>query len=163
MCGDVEKWTACPEFEGLYEVSCRGRVRRVAHDHRTRIGLILRRSKSRGGPIVKLHGKARPRTVLVHRLVARAFLGNVQGRCVLFVNGNREDCRTENLLLSTRRAGTARGSRNGMAKLDESRAAHALRLLRDGRTVSSVARRFGVSRRAIRFLRDGLHWAHLRT
>lgn len=110
---------------------------------------------------MKLCDGARTKTVLVHRIVARAFLGDPNGLCVRFVNDNRHDIRTENMYYGKRRTGTARGERSGTAKMTDDQALRALALLREGRTVSAVARRFGVSRRAIRFLRDGEHWTHL--
>jgi len=75
-----EAWRPIPGFEGVYEVSDHGRVRRVGeaagHNGGARIGRILRPPIGPDGyPRVFLwrDGKQYPR--LVHRLVALAFLG----------------------------------------------------------------------------------------
>ena len=67
-----EGWAIVPGYEGIYEVSTAGRVRR---DLGPDGGRILRDHENRGGyRSVQLWRDGRPRMHLVHVLVARAFL-----------------------------------------------------------------------------------------
>lgn len=60
-----------PDYEGLYEVSNLGRIRRN--------GKILKPCKNRGGYLlVELCKNGIRRTVLVHRLVSQSFIPNPQ-------------------------------------------------------------------------------------
>lgn len=75
------EWVECPMFEGIYEVSNTGFVRRSAPRKR-RIkdyfpdGKPLKGSLcTKGYPQVSLHKDGKSRTLKVHRLVALAFLG----------------------------------------------------------------------------------------
>lgn len=157
----AERWLPCPGFEAEYDVSSHGRVRRILANPRTRIGRILTLSPGRGGvPLARLCAGSRRKTALVHRLVAQLFLPPSTLPCVLFKEGR--SCRVENLEWGRRHRGAARGRANARAKLDEHDARRVRVLLADGRTVSEVARRFGVDRRTIRKLRDGETWAHVR-
>lgn len=77
----MEKWLPIKEYEGLYEVSSYGRVRSLdalvnnRYGQRMRRGRILSLVEDRAGYLqVQLsNGKVRP--AKVHRLVARAFIG----------------------------------------------------------------------------------------
>src|SRR5688572_16953256 len=76
-----EMWLPVVGFEGRYEVSNRGQVRRLSRDKRKRIGPYISLTPTRiatGYLVVGLGmgpGK-RPRNHLVHGLVARAFIGS---------------------------------------------------------------------------------------
>lgn len=56
----------------------------------------------------------------------------------------------------------AKGERNGRAKLTEEQVVTIVARLRDGETLAQLARTYGVTRRAIRFIRNGQNWRHLR-
>jgi len=67
----TEQWKPVKDYEGIYEVSSLGRVRKVA------TGLILHQSNYGGGyKQVSLKKDGIWKTVPVHRLVAKAFLPN---------------------------------------------------------------------------------------
>lgn len=76
MSGDVEeKWKDVVGYEGLYEVSNTGEVRRN--------GRKLKPALSCGYKVVNLSKNGKERTYLVHRLVATAFVPNLNGdNCV---------------------------------------------------------------------------------
>lgn len=65
-----EVWKDVKGFEGIYEVSSLGRVRKAA------TGLILHQSNCGGYRIVGLRKDGIGKSVRVHRLVAKAFLPN---------------------------------------------------------------------------------------
>ncbi|MGP4024383.1 NUMOD4 domain-containing protein [Actinomadura sp. 3N407] len=71
----AEQWRPCPGYEGVYEVSDAGRVRRAAPGRCTWPGRILRPSIGTSGyPKVGLYAAGKVRSHHVHRLVAAAFL-----------------------------------------------------------------------------------------
>lgn len=70
----TEIWAAVPEYEGLYEVSNYGKVRRVG-------GAALQGNiNSYGYRVVRLTRNGRPKDKKVHRLVALAFLPTIAGK-----------------------------------------------------------------------------------
>jgi hypothetical protein len=88
-----ETWRFVLGYEGLYEVSSKGRVRGMSN------GQILSPQRdSRGYLVVCLSRNGVHRRFRVHRLVALAFLGLPPKGCeVNHKNGVRDDNRVENL------------------------------------------------------------------
>lgn len=71
-----ERWCPVVGYEGWYEVSDFGRVRRVRAATGAKVGRVLRpRPDKEGRMYVFLSRRCRVRTVSVHSLVAAAFLG----------------------------------------------------------------------------------------
>ncbi len=78
----MEYWKPIRDYEGLYEVSDCGRVRN------SRTGRILKLRNNKGYIEVTLKG----RTYLVHRLVAEAFIPNIDNLpCVDHIDTNKEN------------------------------------------------------------------------
>lgn len=68
-------WKGVPNYEGLYEVSTDGRVRSVRREGTN--GRELKPLANRGGYLkVVLSKNAKVKNLLIHQLVARAFLPN---------------------------------------------------------------------------------------
>jgi HNH endonuclease/NUMOD4 motif/Helix-turn-helix domain len=103
----LEQWRPVVGFEGLYEVSDLGRVRRVGkaarhgkgHGGGARRGRVRRVHRGQDGYVrVQLWRDGRAFMRLVHCLVAQAFLGPVPpGQEVNHRNGNKADCLLANL------------------------------------------------------------------
>lgn len=116
-------------------------------------------------------GRAQSR-VHVHTLVALAFLGKRPSGAVLrHLNGKRLDNRPKNLAYGTLKQNAADrrkhgrlicGERSKMATLSESQARSVIRRLAAGEGCVSVSRRFGVGYQAIRFIKSGRSWKHLK-
>lgn len=68
---ETEEWRPIIEYEGLYEVSNLGRVRNIK-THK----LVMQSVVVSGYKRVTLYKENKPKTKLVHRLVAKAFLSN---------------------------------------------------------------------------------------
>lgn len=90
-----EIWRDIPGWEGLYQVSNKGRVRSIRVK-------MTQPFDARGYKVATLHSGERRERTGVHRLVARAFIPNPEGKeQVNHINGNRADNRVENLEWAT--------------------------------------------------------------
>lgn len=88
----MEMWKSIKGYEGLYEVSDAGRIRRIGYG-------ILKPWRERNGYIhIRLFKNGIGKTMLIHRVVAIAFLGDpVDGSVVNHINCNPSDNRASNL------------------------------------------------------------------
>lgn len=106
----MEEWKDIKGYEGLYQVSNKGRVRsldrqyvgRNQYGHTYIIvkkGKILKPCTQRGYEYVVLSvGGVNRKTMKVHRLVAEAFIPNPDNKpCIDHINTIRNDNRVENL------------------------------------------------------------------
>lgn len=104
----MENWKPIKNYEGLYEVSDYGRVRRV--DSYVNSGIRFNKTVCRKGRVLKQNAKKNGyltvdlskgnivKTINVHRLVAEAFLEKDPERVVVnHKNCNKHDNRAENL------------------------------------------------------------------
>jgi hypothetical protein len=103
-----EQWLPVPGYEGLYAVSSMGRVfsyERVYPSGWRRGPRFLRLATAARTGYLKVDlndGQGRRSTQTVHRLVARAFLGEPEpGQMVRHLNGVRTDNRLQNLAWGT--------------------------------------------------------------
>lgn len=120
----VENWLPVVGYEGLYEVSDRGRVKSVARiidrngsPVRIRERILKNQLGGRRDQLrylVSLSCNGRSRTQRVHRLVARAFHGRCpRGREVCHDNGNGLDNRATNLRYDTKSNNNLDQTRHG--------------------------------------------------
>lgn len=104
MTAQLEEWRPVVDWDGVYEVSDLGRVRRVRQGRGTRVtGEPMKGSVDRHGyPCVALTDRGRYRFVKVHRLVGDAFLGPLpEGMETRHLNGDPSDARLVNLAYGT--------------------------------------------------------------
>lgn len=156
---DHEHWAPIPGFEGLYEVSSFGRVRRSSSSRTAPSGYVLAARPTHDGYLkYSLFKCGRYRHVTGHRLVALTFLGPppFPKAHVAHQDGDRRNNRLANLRWATaveneadkQRHGTARGAspgeRHHNAKLNAALVAamrcHAIA----GLDMSTIASKFGV-------------------
>lgn len=95
-------WVPVVGYEGLYEVSDRGRVRSIPRPS-TKGGILRQGVNKRDGyPSVKLSREGRKTHLAVHVLVITAFRGvRSEGAECRHLNGDRTDNRLENLQWGT--------------------------------------------------------------
>ena len=177
----TETWHPAVGWEGLYEVSDLGRVRRCEGTttqlgrggqpyHRRVPARILRPAlNTKGYPFVALCQNAKHSSLAIHRLVCRAFHGEPPpGRNdACHINGDRTDNRAANLRWDDHGSnmrdriahGTvARGATNGRARLSEAQVEKIRARLAGGEKVRPIADHFGVNYRTVWQIKAGVNW-----
>jgi hypothetical protein len=170
-----ERWLPVVGYEGLYEVTNRGRVRSLDRNVTTRAGVrrykgrALRSTLVNGYPWVTLSlvGKltARP----VHQLVMEAFVGpRPEGQEVRHLNDIKTDCRwPENLAYGTKKENFAdrlvngkgnRGERHGLAVTNRDVVASVRARVAAGERQCDVAAQTGLTRANVWAIVHGKSW-----
>jgi hypothetical protein len=164
----TEEWRDVVGYEGLYQVSNAGRVKRVKGGQGATIGRILNPATSKNGyQFVELYGCNGAKGSLVHRLVIGAFVGPCpDGFQVNHKNGDKRDNRIENLEYLTpgeniQHSRDTLGNRHG-AKLTESDVLEIREFVRTGVSQREIARRFGVVQGVIGHIVAGRTWSRTR-
>lgn len=173
-----ENWRPAVNWEGLYEVSDMGRVRRTGPDAIGRfryIGHILSPSKTGAGYLQHcFHQGApkKPKNVTVHSLVATTFIGpRSEGYQVNHKDMDKTNNNVSNLEYLTPSENnlhafangykSVRGSRHGMAKLTEERVKEIRALAASGMMLKDIAPQFGVNRSMISRIVSRKIWRHV--
>jgi hypothetical protein len=169
-----EEWRAVVGYEGWYEVSSLGRVRRSRPGPSTRTGYILRPAKDSSGYfVVCLCREAVQRSRLIHYLVATAFLGpRPAGHEVNHLSGDKLDCSAGNLEYATASANVLHAIAHGLrhyrrgavhqnARLTEA-AVRAIRAsVAAGRKYRDVGAEHGVTPGNVAAIVKRRTWAHV--
>lgn len=174
---DGEIWKDVVGYEGLYEVSSQGRVRRIRPYNNTWHGRILRHGEIGGArryPYVALFSSGVQRKYSIHTLVARAFHGEkpTPTHEVNHKDFNKENNHATNVEWVTHADNIQHatsgghwpdqvGSKNHSAKLTE---AEVLAIRRAEKTVSqtTLAKTFGVTSSLISKIQHYKCWKHLK-
>ncbi len=166
----METWLPVVGFEGIYEVSDAGRVKRVKAAPRTRPGFILKPAVTPGKPYLRVclrrdnQNHHRP----VHQLVAEAFHGARQvGQVVRHLDGNPLNNSAQNLCWGTPKENSEDREAHGTVPFGERQPGALLteekvRLIRSSPlSLNALAAQLGVSRYTVRDVRKGWSWKHI--
>jgi hypothetical protein len=112
MSKNTEIWKSVQGYEGLYEVSNMGNVKSLGND-KTRKEKILKPGKNKAGYYkVDISKQGKSKTILVHVLVAQAFLGHIPDGTHNVVPDHKDrdksNNRADNLELITQRENVER-------------------------------------------------------
>lgn len=177
----MEIWKPIKNYEGIYEVSNLGRVRRIRpFPGATFKGRILKPCRANNEyHVVNLCDNCKQKVFLIHRLVAAAFVGQCpEGKEVNHKNGNRLDNRAENLEYMTRKENIIHasksqrylsankskghiGSTNCLARFTEETVRKIKSELIHKHSVSKLAKMFNVHKTAIYRIKNGNTWTHV--
>jgi len=154
-----ETW--CHIHGAPYEVSTRGRVRRIH-------GRVLSTMNYQSYPSVSVSVKGWSKRMYVHELVARAFLGpRPPKHDIDHKDGNPQNNHLDNLEYVThqfnmrRSLYTRRGADHPNAKLTEDNVRRIRALDAEGVTCIAMMREFGIDRRTLYDVRSGKTWRHV--
>lgn len=173
---NIEIWKPLFEYEGLYEISSLGRIRRVIGAIGTAPGYILKGgTMNRGYKTVRLCRNPKDhKTFKLSRLVCHAFHGKAptHKHQVNHKNGIIDDDRAGNLEWMTPQENTrhrfdvlkkmnARGEQSGNAVLTEEKV-HIIRALAaKGCTSRHIAQQIGAKNITVKQVVSGKNWSHL--
>ena len=175
---EMEIWASVSGYEGFYEVSDHGALRRIATPSgRPKCAIVAPHIKRNGYLDYWLWLKGKVRLVQAHRLVIETFIGPIpDGLCVNHKNGVKSDNRLDNLEVVTPSENIRHGYRvlgrkppnnpsygekNGSAVLNSEKVRSIRSLYATGLTQYQVADAFGVSQRTINLVVRRLTWGHV--
>ena len=171
-----EQWHHVVGYEGYYQISNAGRMRRIARAPGATLGHIAKPQKTNAGYFrVALSRNNKKRLFSVHRLVLLAFLGPAPspGHQANHLNGDKSDnrlCNLEWLTASENRQHAfaalghqgPRGERCGNSKLTEQEVKEIRHLYATGRyTQSELGRYFKVTESNITMIILRRSWMHI--
>lgn len=179
----AEQWKPVAGYEGLYEVSDLGRVRRlprfqVLNDrwgkpfHRLLSGMMLNPTLTDRYLCVNLRKEGKGHTTRLNILVCSHFNGAkpTADACALHNNGDRFDNRAVNLRWGSHlenaadreaHGRTAKGERQHSARLTASDVQDIRRQVAAGTTMADASRLYGVHKGTVRNIVLRTTWAHV--
>ncbi len=172
-----EEWLDVAGYEGKYQVSNFGRVRGVDRlikssrgGFQKLTGKVLSQSEIWNGYMtISLYGNGKEKRLLVHRLVAIAFIPNPENKATVnHIDSDRKNNRLDNLQWTTYSENTKHGFEFGKmyipigasSKLTQLNI-HAIRS--DNRRVKDIAAEYGVVPATISRIKNGTRWTRLET
>lgn len=138
----AEEWGPITEYEGLYEVSNLGRVRNVKTNK-----LVMQSVVVSGYKRVTLYKENKPKTKLVHRLVAGTFLPNPNNLTVVnHKDGNKLNNIVTNLEWCTQSYNTSYHYNGHIAKSIPTSKYIVLKISQDGSSITKYHNILGAAR-----------------
>jgi hypothetical protein len=166
-----EVWRDVKDFEGLYQVSNIGNVKRLVSE-RVFAERLIGRSIDKDGYVKRiLSRKGKNYNFREHRLVASAFIENPQNKATInHINGIRDDNRVENLEWNTNLENKQHAVSSGLTnlkgvnhprcKLTEQQVLE-IRQIGFSQTATAVSKKFNVSRITVSRILKNKNWNHI--
>ena len=167
----MEVWKDAPDYEGFYQVSDAGRVKRIKR-YRATPGIKKPTLGKNGYFVTWLWKHNTAKLLYVHRLVCAAFHGEPQpGHCCNHKDGNRLNNHPSNLEWMTLSQNECHaiaylgksnaGERNGQSKLTEEQVLEMRKLRDKGYTHQRLGNLFGVGRKTAGDIVNRKRWRHI--
>lgn len=171
-----ERWKSVIGYEGIYEVSDCGRVRRLVCRSDYGYKPITPRYRkvqidAFGYPSVHLYRENKAKVGKLHILIAAAFIGpRPKGYVINHKDGNKRNCHPSNLEYITFKGNTqhavrmglvARGNRLPQTLLNPTKVREIRKLAAKGVEHKTIAPRFGISWRTVGGIVSGDKWSYV--
>lgn len=168
----TEQWKPVVGYEGIYEISSLGRVKRVKIGPQTFPGRILKLQIDKYGyHRITLCKNRKEQFRTVHSLVCEAFIcPRKNGMQTNHKNGIKTDNRLENLEWVTNKENAVHAVRHGLWPIGEkSRNSKFMngdileirKMLKDGHTQWDIAHKFGVYQGTISYIKRRKRWGQV--
>jgi len=146
----MENWKAVNGYEGLYEVSDKGRVKGLKRNR-----ILKNIVDSLGYVRVSLCKENKPKAHKIHRLVAEHFLKPSEYKVVNHIDGNKENNSVENLEWCNASQNRKHACDTGLAAKEEGRLIMCNETKEVYKGVMSAARHIGISHTMISSILNG--------
>lgn len=163
-----EIWADTHDFEGLYEISNFGRVKSLPKINRPCEKLAKTRIGSSGRVQVMLHKGKIKKYVLVHRLIAYAFIPNIYNKpCINHIDNNPENNLISNLEWCTHQENTNHALKCNRFQLGIKRYNSiftdndVLEIFNSNCNQKELAEKYNCSSSAIGMIKTGRNWSHI--
>ncbi len=167
MNNELNEWRDVKGYEGLYWVSSAGLVKGINSQKKPTV-------TNKGYFTLDLYSGNIRKKVLVHRLVAQAFIPNPKNYPnVCHIDDNPQNNSMDNLFWGTQKMNIQdmvakgrgrnkafKGEKNGSAKLKDADIPAIKRLLQS-MNCAEISRLYGVDRTAISQIKRGITWQHI--
>lgn len=164
-----EEWRPIPGYESLYQISNLGRVKSIFKDGSSSIRAL--QTGAAGYLTIALSKQRKPKTYLIHRLVAASFCANPYNKKIVnHKDGNRQNNKFDNLEWTTIRENNihgsqfkkkipySQGSKNIGAKLNEQQV---VSIYQSTDSAKNLAKQFRVSETTIYFIKTKKTWKNV--
>lgn len=170
-----ETWASIKNFDGMYEVSTFGRIKRIGGSLRVRgngirlqKGQILKQWKQGNYMYCDLRKPGIKQRACVHVVVLETFVcSRPDGMIACHNNGDSTDNRLCNLRWGTHEENAADKIAHGTHLYGEScpksklTEAQAIAILESLKSYSAIAKEFGVCKSTVTHIKTGRNWPHL--
>jgi hypothetical protein len=171
QCNGVEEWLPVTDWEGIYEISCLGNLRRIARRSDARKPgpapnrILSPKINKHGYPRANLVWQNKAHWYSVHTLVAQAFLGPEEPHMTVnHKNGIKADNRALNLEWADRRRQGEHAVQLGLQGRAKLNLEAVTAILTQPEVPNQIwMEQFHVSRAAIQNVRRRRTWAHAKS
>ena len=166
-----EVWKDIKDFEGLYQVSNLGNVKRLQGKGCSQERIISKSINKFGYIYIGLHNKGIYRKIKAHRLVGIAFIDNPNNKKTInHINGIKTDNRVENLewctFLENKQHAVnigltnTKGTKHYLSKLSEKQVLE-IREIGLSKSIAYLSRKYGVSETNVSKIIKREIWKHI--
>lgn len=170
----MELWKSVVGYEGFYEVSDLGNVRRIKPGQGARCGALKHQYGSPGYSCVNLCREGIPKIFRVHQLVMVAFVGPSTSQEVNHIDGNKRNPALKNLEYITHtmnmrhavdklgwKPKTFQGADHPRATITEKEARYIQGHKSAYGVATTLSREMGISVHVVRHILSGKTWRHM--